>query len=442
MNDNKKEFSIARWIWGAGISLVLAGVIGWFNVRQFDLIDAIPYLVVLAFIASISIWLNKYCESQDVAFRTAAFAAKVALLFIMAINAAYSFSAMREMSVARKADAKREEIAKAAEREKTEREKERTKQAEARTKEVEAIASGAGRQAKYELSKRLGEPASQQAPEASKDAPVETEQIVFKKYESPLFWLMVIEACAAGLTFVLMSGLKALRDRPSLSKEEQAEREQWAEIAERRREYGDQLREKFARQKAQEMANPPATLPGPGPRRRIYTNGRDDSASHFSGSEKSHFDVSRESEFTTKPALAGDVSRDVSRDSKKRVSEEVKNTYIERLGYATSENGTTIPVNEKFRLVVRSDDGGSGFRVMVTWDVEGKEKGKGPQRYICRLSRDEWERAQGMTLAGFAREFLLPKHSARRPTDRVDQTQLDRITKFIRSMMIGGEHHV
>jgi hypothetical protein len=40
-----------------------------------------------------------------------------------------------------------------------------------------------------------------------------------------------------------------------------------------------------------------------------------------------------------------------------------------------------------------------------------------------------------MMLSEFAEQLLLPKHLARRPTDRVDQKQLDRITKFIRSMM-------
>lgn len=271
-----KEFSIARWIWGAGISIVLAGVIGWFNVRQFEMLDAIPYLVVLGFIASISIWLNKYCESKDQGFRIAAFGAKVVLLLIMAVNAAYSFAAMREMSLARKADKQRAEAQKMVEQAQTEREKEHTKQ-------IESVTTGAGPKARYEIAKKLEFDKVNTVQNGNlrvdavitKTDPLETEQSAFKKYEQPLFWLMVIEAVVAGLTFVLMSGLKALRGQlaegdhihpihymtreewealseafppvqPRQSEEQMddEERKKWEEIARRRREYGQQLRDK------------------------------------------------------------------------------------------------------------------------------------------------------------------------------------------------------
>src|SRR5262249_46649141 len=240
---------------------------------------------------------------------------------IMAINAAYSFAAMREMSIARKADAKRAELAKGTEHEKTEREKERTKQ-------IQSIASGAGRQAKYQLAKNLGDEAGQQTPAEKPETQVETEQTTLKKYESPLFWLMMIEACAAGLCFVLMSGLKALRTyaatednrhkppgelplgtvvpgqygdwivieengrhvfAPLPSEQSQAapmseeEREQWRIIAQRRREYGEQLRKKHAREIAEvsaedapEMANQPAAKPEP-----QVINGKDQTRKRF-----------------------------------------------------------------------------------------------------------------------------------------------------------------
>src|SRR5215468_701955 len=217
----RQEFSIARWIWGAGISIVLAGVIGWFNVRQFEMIDALPYLIVLGFITSISIWLNRYCASKDETFRTAAFASKVFLLLIMAINAAYSFAAMRELSIAKKLDALQIENQRVHDKEQTQREQSREKaetdREQERTKQIESITQGAGPKARYEIAKKLelGKVTTIENGPVRVDATITNvptfEQSAFKKYESPLFWIMVMEACAAGLCFILMSGLKSLR---------------------------------------------------------------------------------------------------------------------------------------------------------------------------------------------------------------------------------------
>src|SRR5262249_5326879 len=121
------------------------------------------------------------------------------------------FAAMREMSIARKADAQRREEAKHTKQIEKEIEHEKSEQQKERTKQIEAITSGAGRQTKYQLAKNLGDEAAHETPTETPDPQVEMEQSAFKKHESALFWIMVLEACAAGLTFVLMSGLKSLR---------------------------------------------------------------------------------------------------------------------------------------------------------------------------------------------------------------------------------------
>src|SRR5262249_47065578 len=172
------------WIWSIAFTAALTAIIAMFYFRHFELMDALPYFGALAFIAGVSIWLTKYCDSPSDPFKLAAFCCKVLLWVVMAINAAVCFSIGREMTVANK------EAARIAEDEKQYAET------------VKEVSKNAGRKGNYELSKRLNE---------HKKEEHETVQQIFKKNEGILFWLMVIEFGASGLVAVIMLGLHAFR---------------------------------------------------------------------------------------------------------------------------------------------------------------------------------------------------------------------------------------
>src|SRR5262245_50347345 len=184
MPDKREEFSIAQWVWSIAFTAALTAIITIFYFRQFELMDALPYFGALAFIAGVSIWLTKYCDSPSDPFKLAAFCCKVFLWLVMAVNAAVCFSIGREMTVDNK------EASRIADDEKR------------YSENLKEISKNAGRKGNYELSKRLNE---------HKKEEYETIQQIFKKHESVLFWLMVIEFGAAGLVAVIMLGLHAFR---------------------------------------------------------------------------------------------------------------------------------------------------------------------------------------------------------------------------------------
>jgi energy-converting hydrogenase Eha subunit A len=99
--NKRKDFSILKWVIFPANSIALAAVIVYFNLRVFGLEDGVPYSIIVAMIGLFSIVIVKYAESDNRTLGRAAFCFEIALTAMLILNAAYSISVQRKMSVAR-----------------------------------------------------------------------------------------------------------------------------------------------------------------------------------------------------------------------------------------------------------------------------------------------------------------------------------------------------
>lgn len=153
-----KEFSILKWIVFPSLTLALAGVIAYFNVRVFGVEDGAPYVVVVGVLTAFSIAINKYISSSNIALARATFVFEIILTLALALNAAYSFSVQREMSIARQSET-------------------------ARSEDLKTIKGLKSRTAQRDATRMI----------ATNSA---SAQQVFADNERPLFWIMVAELLA------------------------------------------------------------------------------------------------------------------------------------------------------------------------------------------------------------------------------------------------------
>lgn len=171
----KKEFSILKWIVFPANSIILASIIAWFNLTVFGWGDGLPYSVIVAMIGVFSIVINKYTESENKNLAKAAFVFEIFLTAALVINAAYSVSVQRKMSVARMGE---------------------TSQKDTITEISKLKGSRTQREALQKIDKR------------------ETAQAVFANVENILFWIMVGElALYAVSAFTLFALAKLMGEQ-------------------------------------------------------------------------------------------------------------------------------------------------------------------------------------------------------------------------------------
>src|SRR5262245_20565805 len=159
--NKRKEFSILKWIIFPLNSVVLASIVAYFNITVFGAKDGIPYTAIVCLIGVFSILINKYTESENRSLARAAFVFEIVLTAALIINACYSVSVQRKMSVARMAESS------------------------------QATTIG-------EISKLKGSRTQREALQKI-DKPV-AAQSVFADVESVLFWIMVGESGLYGLS--------------------------------------------------------------------------------------------------------------------------------------------------------------------------------------------------------------------------------------------------
>lgn len=104
MRKKRKEFSVLKWIIFPLNSVVLASIIAYFNVTVFGLQDGLPYTAIVALIGVFSILINRYTESENRSLARAAFVFEIVLTAALIVNACYSVSVQRKMSVAKMAE--------------------------------------------------------------------------------------------------------------------------------------------------------------------------------------------------------------------------------------------------------------------------------------------------------------------------------------------------
>jgi hypothetical protein len=151
---NRKEFSILKWIIFPANSIVLAGIIAWFNLSVFGWEDGLPYSAVVLMIGIFSIIINKYTESENRGLAKAAFVFEIFLTAALVANATYSMSVQRKMSVAKMGES-------------------------SQVKTIEQIGKLKGARTQREAVKKI--------------ETKESAQTVFGKYEDVLFWIMAGE---------------------------------------------------------------------------------------------------------------------------------------------------------------------------------------------------------------------------------------------------------
>lgn len=172
----KKEFSILKWIIFPLNSLLLAGVIAYFNLRVFGYEDGLPYSLIVALIGIFSIVINKYTESDNRTLARAAFVFEIVLTAALIGNAAWSLSVQREMSVARMGEASQKET-------------------------ITEIGKLRGGRTQREALKKIDKQQSASS--------------VFARYETVLFWIMVGELGLYGLSAFTLFALAKLMDDPA-----------------------------------------------------------------------------------------------------------------------------------------------------------------------------------------------------------------------------------
>lgn len=172
----KKEFSILKWIIFPLNSILLAGVIAWFNLRVFGFDDGLPYSLIVALIGVFSIIINKYTESENRTLARATFVFEIILTAALIGNAAWSLSVQREMSVARMSEQSQKETI-------------------------------------TEIGKLKGGKTQRKALDRIDKQP--SAAGVFARYENTLFWIMVAELGLYGLAaFTLFALAKLMDDAP------------------------------------------------------------------------------------------------------------------------------------------------------------------------------------------------------------------------------------
>jgi hypothetical protein len=183
--QKKKEFSVLKWIVFPLNSVVLAGIIAWFNLSVFGYRDGLPYTLIVALIGVFSILINRYTESNNRSLAKAAFVFEIVLTAALIVNACYSVSVQRKMSVARMAES-----------------------SQAMTIE--------------QIGKLRGSKTQQKA--LDKIDKQESAQSVFADVENILFWIMVGELGLYGLSAFTLFALAKLvdekEDEPREIKEE------------------------------------------------------------------------------------------------------------------------------------------------------------------------------------------------------------------------------
>lgn len=184
----RKPFSILKWLVFPSLTLALAAIIAWFNVQAFGWQDGAVYIGVVAVVTAFSIAINKYVKliddddpSSD-RLAVTAFVFEILLTLALIINAAYSLSVQREMSIARQGES-------------------------AQNQSLESVSKFKDRRAQREAARMLRE--------QSKGA--QSVQAIFAANERVLFWIMIGEMLAyaiAAFTLYAVSSLSGRKAAP------------------------------------------------------------------------------------------------------------------------------------------------------------------------------------------------------------------------------------
>lgn len=168
-----------KWILMTVIIFGLSGIVAYFNVRVFGWVDGAPYLAVVSLMALSSLLITRHVRRYPVTskFVVAAFIFEILLTVTLAVNATFSLSVMRSMSVAGQG--------------------EQTLSANLDT--ATKFRSPREQRAALEILKSQG--------------PVQTRAAIFSAEEGHLYKLMLWELLLSGIAIFTLIGLSIFPDR-------------------------------------------------------------------------------------------------------------------------------------------------------------------------------------------------------------------------------------
>jgi len=168
-----------KWLMMTVIVFGLSGIVGYFNVRVFGLVDGAPYLAVVGLMALSSLLITRHVRRYPVTskFVVAAFIFEILLTVTLAVNATFSLSVLRDMSVAGQGE--------------------------------EALAQN------LETATRFKSPREQRAALEilKQQGPVQTRAAKFSAQEGHLYKLMLWELSLVGIAIFTLIGLSIFPDR-------------------------------------------------------------------------------------------------------------------------------------------------------------------------------------------------------------------------------------
>jgi len=173
MIRKKKEFSILKWVIFPLNSITLAAIVAFFNLSIFGYRDGLPYSIIVCLIGLFSIVINRYTESSNRTLARAAFIFEITLTVALIINACYSVSVQRRMSVARMAESSQAET-------------------------IDKISKLRGSRTQREALQKVDKPVA--------------AQTIFGDVEAALFWIMCGELALYGLASFSLFAIAKLMD--------------------------------------------------------------------------------------------------------------------------------------------------------------------------------------------------------------------------------------
>lgn len=176
-----------KWTMMLLIVVGLSSIVVYFNVRVFGWWDGAPYIVVMASVVILSLFITRHLkhDAATTNFKIAAYIFEGVLIVAMVVSVAYSLSVMRVMSVAGQEEDHQTELAKT--------------QAQSLT----AIGRFKSPQAQRVATGTL----AASRPQGKGTSPSLTKMEVFSQYERILRWIMIGELGFTLFAFFVLLGL-------------------------------------------------------------------------------------------------------------------------------------------------------------------------------------------------------------------------------------------
>jgi len=173
-----QEFGVMKWLLMVALTATLCTITSYFNLRVFGAEDGLPYVFAVACIGAGTLVNAHYLGSRHKGMRYTAYIFELLLSIVLIVSAAYAMSGLRELSLAKQVN----------------------QDQNAAIRDIKDLKSKSAQKSGMEMV-------------AAKYSKSQDVQAIFTKYDRPLFYLLIIELSAFGLSIFTMIGIAFLPDR-------------------------------------------------------------------------------------------------------------------------------------------------------------------------------------------------------------------------------------